>query len=171
MRTIQRKSIKVSKSRAKEELKMNYGGVSYKPDEDVIKLRELKLKNKQKEVVYISRIGEIKYASYNEDDVFRVDAKYQQKEMETHIDKTFQQYILKQEMKERTEEERNIAREISKNSTSIEEEINKLKEANIPLSPQYIYSYFTDNPIYKFTPDMFEFREKETNRLLKYKNK
>lgn len=158
---------------SKEKVKQLYGGVPYKPDEDVIKLRELKLKNKQKEVVYIDRIGTEKCAriTFYGDEFFYVDAKYQQKEMENHIDKTFQKYILKQEMKERTEEERNIAREISKNSTSIEEEINKLKEANIPLLPQYIYSYFTDNPIYKFTPDMFEFREKETNRLLKYKNK
>lgn len=148
-----------------------YGGVSYKPDEDVIKLRELKLKNKQKEVVYISRIGTIKYTSYREDDVFIVNDQYQQEEMKSYIDKTFSKYILKQEMKTYTEEERNIAREIYKNSKSIEEQINKLKEANIPLSPEYIYSYFTDNPTYKFTPDMFEFREKETNRLLKYKNK
>lgn len=160
--------MKELKSFSKEIL---YGGVSYKPDEDVIKLRELKLKNKQKEVVYISRIGTIKYTSYNEDDAFRVDAKYQQEEMKSYIDKTFSEYIIKQEMKERTEEERNIAREISKSSKSIEEEINKLKEANVPLYPQYIYSYFTDNPIYGFTPDMFEFREKDTNRLLKYKNK
>lgn len=149
------------------------GEIPYKPDEKVIKLRELKIKNKQKEVVYISRKGTEKCArlSFYGDEFFHVDAEYQQEEMKKHIDKTFQQYIYKEEAKIYTEEERNIAREIIKNMKSLEEYKDKFKEANIPLYPVYIDRYITDNPIYKFTPDMFEFREKETNRLLKYKNK
>jgi hypothetical protein len=156
------------------------GHLLYIQDEDVIKLRELKIKNKQKEVVYISRIGTIKYASYNEDDTFIVIDYTQQKEMKEHIDKTFQQYIRKYETRIHTEEESNIIKEIIKNMKPIEEYDDKslyykecedkLKEANIPPFPAYDFNYVTDNPTYKFTPDMFEFREKETNRLLKYKN-
>lgn len=146
----------------------------YIQDKDVIKLRELKIQNKQKEVVYISRKGKLNFIDI-------VDAKYQQKEMKEHIDKTFQQYILKYETRKYTEEESNIAKEIIKNMKPIEEYEDeslyykeyddKLKEANIPPDPVYEFNYVTDNPTYKFTPDMFEFREKETNRLLKYKNK
>lgn len=146
----------------------------YIQDEDVIKLRELKIKNKQKEVVYISRKGTLNFIDI-------VDDEYQQKEMKEHIDKTFQQYILKNERRKYTEEESNIAKEIIKNMKPIEEYEDKslyykeyhdkLKEANIPPFPVYEFNYVTDNPTYKFTTDMFEFREKETNHLLKYKNK
>lgn len=149
------------------------GHLLYIQDKDVIKLRELKIQNKQKEVVYISRKGKLKFIDI-------VDAKYQQKEMKEHIDKTFQQYIRKYETRKYTEEESNIAKEIIKNMKPIEEYEDeslyykeyddKLKEANIPPIPVYVFNYVTDNPTYKFTPDMFEFREEETNRLLKYKN-
>lgn len=154
----------------------------YIQDKDVIKLRELKIKNKQKEVVYISRIGTVKYPIDfgNTKGAYIVIGYTQQKEMKEHIDKTFQQYILKYETRKYTEEESNIAKEIIKNMKPIEEYDDKslyykeyddkLKEANIPPDPVYEFNYVTDNPTYKFTPDMFEFREKETNRLLKYKN-
>lgn len=171
--------------REKEEIKEKSSGKisiyrKVRPDVNVIKSRELKIKNKQKEVVYISRIGTFHYADFGILTSYIVDDYYQQKEMKYHIDKTSNPYIRKISTKLRTEEENNIAREIHESMKPLEEYedkylfykefADKCKEADIPVEPIYVDDYMTDNPTYKFTPDMFEFREKETNRLLTYKN-